>query len=86
MIKELKKKQVKMVMSNANVPLVTKAFPAPTYKVYLVSARRSIHSKDPAATTNEVLIAEEKLSKPYRHTRLDEFHYIRQHGMPHDPV
>lgn len=55
----LKQKEVGFLLSNANVPFVLNAFPEPSYQVYLVAARRAIHSKDPSATTNEVLITNE---------------------------
>ena len=55
----LKQKQIGFLMSNANVPFVLNAFPEPQYQVYLVAARRAIHSKDPSATTNEVFITNE---------------------------
>jgi DNA adenine methylase len=54
--KGFKAKHIQMVMSNANVPLVTSTFQAPGYEVNLVPARRAIHSKDPSATTDEVLL------------------------------
>ena len=59
MCQGFKQKQVQFLLSNANVPLVLNAFPEPQYQVYLVAARRAIHSKDPSATTNEVLITNE---------------------------
>jgi len=52
----LKAKDVKMVLSNADVKLVKDAFPAPTYNTKIISCRRAIHSKKPDAKTNEVLI------------------------------
>jgi DNA adenine methylase len=52
---DMTSKQVKMVMSNAHVKLVTDAFPAP-YTTKIISCRRAIHSKEPDARTNEVLI------------------------------
>jgi DNA adenine methylase len=44
------------LLSNAAVPLVTNAFPAPTYETVQLAARRAINSKNPAAKTKEVLI------------------------------
>ena len=55
-IHALSAKGVKLVMSNAEVKLVTDAFPEPTYKTKIISCRRAINSKDPADKTNEVLI------------------------------
>jgi len=52
----LKAKGVGMSMSNAQVSLVTNAFPAPTYTTKILSARRAINSKKPESRTNEVLI------------------------------
>ena len=46
----------RFLLSNANVPLVTSAFPSPPYTTKIVVCRRAIHSKKPDATTNEVLI------------------------------
>jgi DNA adenine methylase len=54
---EMKSKQVHMVMSNAKVKLVTDAFPSPFYTTRIISCRRAIHSKEPDARTNEVLIS-----------------------------
>lgn len=56
----LRKKKIGMTLSNSNVSFVTNAFPEPPFQVYLVEARRAIHSKDPSATTNEVLITNEE--------------------------
>jgi DNA adenine methylase len=55
-ISDLHTKGVKLLMSNAEVKLVKDAFPEPVYKTKIVSCRRAINSKDPAAKTNEVLI------------------------------
>jgi DNA adenine methylase len=46
---------VKLLMSNAEVPLVLEAFPEP-YQTKIISCRRAIHSKEPGSKTNEVLI------------------------------
>jgi len=50
------KKNVKMLMSNAHVTMVKEAFPSPMYRTQVISCRRAIHSKNPDARTNEVLI------------------------------
>lgn len=52
----MKAKNVKMLMSNADVKLVRDAFPASIYATSIISCRRAIHSKEPDARTNEVLI------------------------------
>jgi len=53
---EMKAKSVKMLMSNAEVSLVKDAFPSPSFTTRVISCKRSIHSKEPGARTNEVLI------------------------------
>lgn len=53
---DMKEKNIKMVMSNAEVELVTNVFPSPDYNTKIISCRRAIHSKEPNARTNEVLI------------------------------
>ena len=53
---DMNKKNVKMLMSNAEVKLVKDAFPSPTYTTKIISCRRAIHSKEPDTRTNEVLI------------------------------
>ena len=49
-------KNVKFLMSNAEVKLVKDAFPSPSYTTRVISCKRSINSKEPDARTNEVLI------------------------------
>jgi len=53
----MKNNNVKMLMSNAEVELVTNAFQAPSYTTKIISCRRAINSKQPGARANEVLIA-----------------------------
>ena len=52
--RNMKQKKVGMLMSNADVTLVKDAFPS--YNTRIISCRRAIHSKEPDARTNEVLI------------------------------
>lgn len=52
--KELHKKGVKFIMSNANVKLVKTAFQE--FNIEEILARRAINSKDPSATTKEILV------------------------------
>lgn len=54
---DFQRKQVKFLMSNADVKLVLDAFPAPTYTTKKILCRRAIHSTNPESTTNEVLIS-----------------------------
>tara|TARA_Y100000589_G_C27094601_1_gene605425 strand:- start:309 stop:1223 length:915 start_codon:yes stop_codon:yes gene_type:complete len=51
-VKELE--NVKFIMSNANVELVTSEFE--TYNIQHIVARRAINSKDPSSTAKEVVI------------------------------
>ena len=53
---EMNTKNIKMLLSNAEIKLVKDAFPQPTYTTKIISCRRAIHSKEPDARTNEVLI------------------------------
>jgi len=48
------KKDIKFIMSNANVKLVTDSFK--DYDIDYIEARRAINSKNPAATAKEVII------------------------------
>ena len=52
----LKEKNVKMVMSNADVELVLDAFPPSDYVVGVINCRRAINSKKPGKCVDEVLI------------------------------
>ena len=52
----LKNLPCRFVMSNSGVDVVKSMFPAP-YTIQSLSARRAIHSKDPSARTDEVLIS-----------------------------
>jgi DNA adenine methylase len=52
----LHKKNVKLLLSNADVALVKEQFTHPPYSTRIISCRRAINSKKPEAKTNEVLI------------------------------
>lgn len=54
---QLHHKRVRFLMSNADVPLVKDAFPMSTYQTKTIVCRRAIHSKQPDAKTNEVLVS-----------------------------
>lgn len=56
MCNEMTEKKVSLLMSNADVELVTEAFPSHVYDTRVISCRRAIHSKEPDKRTNEVLI------------------------------
>lgn len=51
-----KEKSATFLMSNADVKMVKDAFQQPMYHTTILSCRRAIHSKEPDARTNEVLI------------------------------
>jgi DNA adenine methylase len=53
---ELKQKNVRLLMSNADVPLVRSSFPTPVYQIKRIECRRAINSKKPESKTHEVLI------------------------------
>ena len=53
---EMKGKDVRMLMSNADVKLVNDSFPKTLYATQRISCRRAIHAKNPETRTNEVLI------------------------------
>jgi DNA adenine methylase len=55
-VKKLYKKNIKFAMSNAKVPLVLESFNENEFNYEDIKARRAINSKNPAATTIEVLI------------------------------
>jgi len=52
----MREKNVKLLMSNAEVKLVKDAFPIPMYTTTVISCRRAINSKNPEKRANEVLI------------------------------
>jgi len=56
MCRELKEKNVRMLLSNADVTIVKESFTKSEYTTKIVSCRRAIHSKNPESRTNEVLI------------------------------
>ena len=53
---ELKDKNIKFTMSNSNTELVNESFPKDIYNIQVIKARRTINSKNPEATTEEVII------------------------------
>jgi DNA adenine methylase len=57
---EMTEKNVKWLMSNADVQAVQDAFTSPKYTTKKVNCRRAIHSKNPDSRTNEVLITNNK--------------------------
>lgn len=56
MCNDMYDKNIKILMSNADVKLVKDSFPSPMYNTTIISCRRAIHSKKPNTRTNEVLI------------------------------
>jgi DNA adenine methylase len=57
--KELTTKQIRILMSNSDVPLVKQAFPSPPFTIHTITARRAIHRENPSAQTKELLITKE---------------------------
>jgi site-specific DNA-adenine methylase len=55
-IKALHNKKIKFMMNNAKVSLVMDAFKCNTFKKEDILARRAINSKNPSATTMEIII------------------------------
>ena len=47
---------VKFMMSNSNVDIVKEYFPNTEYNIDVITARRSINSKNPSSKTEEVII------------------------------
>lgn len=52
----MRERNIKMLMSNADVKLVKDMFPISSYTTKVISCRRAIHSKAPNVRANEVLI------------------------------
>jgi len=50
----MKTNNIKFIMSNANVKLISDNFK--NYKIYIIKCKRTIHSKKPQTTIDEVLI------------------------------
>ena len=50
-------KELKVLLSNADVPLVRDNFTSEKYKISQILCKRSINSKNPDAKTNEVIIS-----------------------------
>jgi DNA adenine methylase len=55
--KKINEKKIKFVMSNSNVKLVTDQFNSSSFNIKVITCRRSINSKNPQSTTQEVLIS-----------------------------
>ena len=56
-IKKVGKAGIPFIMSNSYVPLILKHFDKDEYEHTCITARRAINSKNPAATTKEVIVA-----------------------------
>jgi|TARA_B110000259_G_C14006669_1_gene398123 DNA adenine methylase len=54
--KQLYDKNIKMMMSNSDVPLTRNTFKEPEYTVDTISCKRSINSKKPGSKTSEIII------------------------------
>ena len=53
---DLCKKNVKLMLSNADVPIIQDAFNSPHYHIETISCKRQINSKKPGSQINEVII------------------------------
>lgn len=53
---DLSQKNVKLMMSNADVPIIQDAFDSPNYHIETISCKRQINSKKPGSKINEVII------------------------------
>ena len=53
---DLSKRNVKWLMSNANVPIIDTCFPDSTYDKTIILCKRAINAKNPGKKTKEVLI------------------------------
>jgi DNA adenine methylase len=62
--KSLSNKKVILVMSNADVQLVRDSFVEDVYDITTLSCKRTINSKKPQSTTNEVLVVS-RYSDPF---------------------
>jgi len=56
MCENLMLNKIKFMMSNSNVKLVIDAFSKNKYSIEIIECRRTIHSKNPAKKTNEIII------------------------------
>ena len=52
---DLSKRNVKWLMSNANVPIIDTCFPDSTYDKTIILCKRAINAKNPGKKTKEVL-------------------------------
>jgi DNA adenine methylase len=56
LFKAMRDTPARVLMSNADVPLIRSELPSPPFMITTLAARRAINSKEPDSVTQEVLV------------------------------